>query len=273
MIGAVAFHFRYAAAHRANLAFMSGDVHAFMRGARSPAFRIGPNEFKGNIFALPSRLYEKMGINAKYFDGELRILVLAVPDYDRYDKLMRQSTSGVYLNAPRFPGAEALIGNDVNGYLQSRTNSKLIVVPKGFDLATLLHETLHDIYLRKLTAEEVDRFITASAAYIQELLAGSTARKILNTPQGMLLADVSNHSGRRLRELVSPAEVNRLRAQNPSKPLRDILKPCDLKFFSELFAMAGEVYFGFKHPLPHGMVPEPVKEFYASIEIRQALTG
>jgi hypothetical protein len=147
--------------------------------------------------------------------------------------------------------------------LQSYDNAKRAVLPEGANLATLFHETLHDVYARKLTTEQMDLFIQTAC---QEVSWAFTKKRFFN-PERPLFRQVASHAEIETDEIITPQQLAELKRTNPDRPLVDLLDKGNARFFCELFPMAAEIAFGYEIFLG-GAVPDALLSYYNQIYLR-----
>lgn len=236
----------------------------YLKGARPDSVCRGRLKFDGRSFAMDLGLFNKMGINPNFFDGQLRVIVLSDAQYKQYSQRV---SGGMY---PFPPDHHRTIGVDVKDFGQRVADSKKIVVPEGASLGVLLHETLHYIFHNLLSAQDKDDFIRIAAASFAAANQTRGLKGISRLPERMLFCFVAEHARISKQGIANGYELERLKATDPKKGLYDLLDERNRGFFDELFSMAGEVYFGFSHPFPNGRVPIELQEFFGRLAIRRA---
>lgn len=255
--------YRFARAQARGVVYSYFSSFNYLMHARQDCVYRNRLRFDGRSLPMPPALFEKMGINPKYFDSKLRVIFLTDRDYNAYS---RRKSGGTYLPQP---DCRRTIGADVRDFDRRTADARKIVVPEGAALQTLLHETLHDIFHNLLSKAEKDEFIrTAAHCYgVAERFRGVKGLKEL--PERVLFRLVREHARIARDEVVGSQALAKMKAGAPQGPLFDSLDEKNQAFFDELFSMAGESYFGFNYPLLSGRIPPPVQQFFQSLALRQ----
>ncbi len=242
----------------------------YLKGAKPFSFEVGVNTFHGQSFRVTPTLYRLMGINPRFHDGDFKVVVLKKKDYEKYDRIKGRGrrSGGTYIPRPDLT-SPTLIGKDILPRLKQLKVAKNTIVPEGAGLTTILHEALHDIYERQLSTSEVDDFIMTAARCYEQAADKRGLNRIRQLPERVLFYFVADHARIDQDNIVTTTQLERLRASDPGKPLRDLLDDRNKSFFTELFSMAGEIYFGFSYPLPNGRVSLPLQNYFDRIQIKR----
>jgi|GEM_PF-2844075 len=262
---------KYPFATARSAAYRRWQLPLYLQNSKPYTFEYKGRSFQGRIFTPDKHLYRLMGIPLRFFDGRLSIVVLLKQDYASYDELCYKASGGRYLPPVTLTGMD--IKKDT---LAQFEYSEKAILPEGAGLDVLFHETMHDVYHRLLSGEEIDDFICVAVRCFQAAYGLEGIRKIFKPSERVFFAGVMEHAEISREKVLTPDGLQKLKEQRQEhgerlaktgrasnrKTLRDRLDERNRKFFSELFSMAAEEYFGYAPPLWSGSLPLDLQDFF-----------
>ncbi len=267
---------KYPFARARSAAYSRWRLPLYLQKAKPYTFEYEGQSFRGRVFTPDRHLYRLMGMPLRFFDGTFSVVVLSKEDYSRYDELCRRPSGG------RYTLPMNLVGRDAMGdTLTQLRHSKKAILPEGTSLAVLFHEAMHDVYHRLLSAEEIDDFVSVSVRCFHAANGLKGIKKIFKPSERVFFWRVMDHVSISKEKVVSPEGLLKLKKQRQQHianlarlgrttdraSLRDRLDKRNERFFSELFSMGAEEYFGYAD-FGDGSLSPDLQDFFFRLGLR-----
>lgn len=234
------------------------------RQASPVTFEHGYDKFTGSRFVVTPELFRRMGLNPQLCDGKFSVIELSTAEYARFNRSRNSFSRGFYVPQPDMTKT---IGTDLLRDIQYTHIANNAIIPENEPLATLFHETLHDIFARRLTKDQLEDFVLAAATAHERAVLSCGLNRLGHGSERALFGNVRRHADLAPGLVIRPAQLEQLIGERPDASLRKLLDEDNLRFFDEYFAMAGEVYFGYDGLLA-GAVPKAVEQVFGRIGLK-----